>query len=476
MKAYLAAPIFTERDRNFNSYLEREILKRCPDLDLYLAQNNASINDKTGCANSADIYVGDVTRLKQADLLISIMSADVPPIGSSYETSYFCGLCEADERRQIIALYDDCRDGSKTYSEAKRQAMLAGNAENQWPYINLLAVGYVKKHGAIYFTSAELINAVEKAYKVFNDTRTSGIYKITNLHNNLIYIGQTHDFHQRWLSHKRDYKTNNSPLYEDMRELGMEYFKFEIIEKCNTAQLDEREKYWIEYYDSYFQGYNQDTGGSGHKSGENYETAQTVKVYSYTLDGKFDKCYNSMAAAMRDLHQKSNNILRVIQANDNKHKAAERMWRLQYFPCIPAYESPVHGKQIFAYDLTTREFVAAYDNMTAAGIALTGKRQPHIVDVANGKRKSCCGFIWSYNKYDLLPADYWNDEAMWHQYDINTREWIACYKTLNNAAQACGHTDGAHICDVTNGFRNTAFGYLWAREKFEILPVNYYEK
>lgn len=37
MKAYLAGPIFTERDRNFNSYLETEILKRCPDLDLYLS-------------------------------------------------------------------------------------------------------------------------------------------------------------------------------------------------------------------------------------------------------------------------------------------------------------------------------------------------------------------------------------------------------------------------------------------------------
>ena len=37
MKAYLAAPIFTERDRNFNSYLETEILKLCPKMDLYLS-------------------------------------------------------------------------------------------------------------------------------------------------------------------------------------------------------------------------------------------------------------------------------------------------------------------------------------------------------------------------------------------------------------------------------------------------------
>lgn len=130
-KVYLAAPIFTERDRDFNTKLASEILAKCPDMDLYLAQNNKSINDKTGCATSADIYVGDIRRLKQADMVITIMSGDMPPIGSSYECSYYTALCEQDETKQIIALYDDCREASHTYSTAKRDAMLSGIAENQ---------------------------------------------------------------------------------------------------------------------------------------------------------------------------------------------------------------------------------------------------------------------------------------------------------------------------------------------------------
>ena len=410
MKAYLAGPIFTERDRNFNSYLESEILKRCPDLDLYLSQNNKSINDKSGCATSADIYVGDVTRLKAADLLITVTSADMPPIGTSYETAYFCGLCENNRNKYIISLYDDCREGSHTYSEAKLEAMLSGMAENQWPYINLLAVGYIKKFGEICFTSQELINQVEKWYKMQIDPRTSGIYKITNLKNGLVYIGQTRDFNARYLSHWRLDKETNSPLHIDMKELGKEYFKFDILEKCNLDQLDTREKYWIAYYDSYNLGYNQDTGGSGYKGDNDFESAQIISVYSYNLDGTFDQEYKSISAAMRSLGLKSNNITRAISFNDNHHISGEKMWRYQKFNKIEPYEPPTMGKEIFCYDLTTRLFIKGYPNAIAAGKELTGKRQPHINSVATGKRKSCCGFLWSYQYYEKLPENYWELE------------------------------------------------------------------
>lgn len=408
MKAYLAAPIFTERDRNFNSYLETEILKLCPQMDLYLSQNNASINDKTQCASSADIYVGDVQRLKASDLVISIMSADMPPIGSSYETAYFCGLCENDPKKYIIALYDDCREGQHTYLESKRDAMLSGLAENQWPYINLLAVGYVKKWGEMCFTSQELIQQVKRWYDIFEDPRIGGIYKITNLKNNLIYIGQTKDFNARKLSHWRLDKELNTPLHLDMQKLGLDYFKFDIIEKCNQEQFDEREKYWIEYYDSYNNGYNQDTGGSGIKADEKYSTTQTIPVYSYNLDGSFNKKYNSISAAVRDLKLKSNNITRAISFNDNHHLSGDLMWRYQYFDKIEPYQKPHFGKNIFSYDLETRLFVQAYTNTQEAGEILTGKRQPHINDVANGKRKSCCGLLWAYDYYERLPIDYFN--------------------------------------------------------------------
>lgn len=410
MKAYLAAPIFTERDRNFNSYLEAEILKLCPNLDLYLSQNNKSINDKNGCATSADIYVGDVTKLKESDLLISVMSADLPPIGSSYETAYFCGLCENNPNKTIIALYDDCREGSHTFSQAKLDAMLSGIGESQWPYINLLAVGYVKKWGSIYFTSRDLIQAVKQWYDLTMDNRISGIYKITNLKNNLLYIGQTTDFNKRRLSHfRKTHVDSSSPLYADMEKLGLDYFKFDIIEKCDIDILDQREKYWIEYYDSYNTGYNLDTGGSGVKAGKNYITEQTVKVYSYDLEGNFIEEFNSIAEAVRTMGLKSNNITRAASYEDNHHISGNRMWRFKYVDKLPPYEPPTQGYKVYAYDMNTRLFVKAYTNARQAGIDLTGKRQPHINDAANGKRRSCCGFIWAYDYFEKIPENYFNE-------------------------------------------------------------------
>ena len=470
LKAYLAAPIFTERDRMFNSFLEKEILKRCPDLDLYLAQNNQSINDKTGCASSIDIYVGDVTRLKESDLVIGIVSGDLPSIGSSYELAYYCALCEQDYNKTIIALYDDCRDGSQTYSEAKRDAMLTGLGENQWSYINLLAVGYLKKWGTIYNTSAKLIDAIEQWYYQAQDERLSGIYKITNLKNNLVYIGQTVNFGIRRRDHWSD-KTNDD-LHNDIQKLGREYFKFEIIEKCDVDQLDEREKYWIEYYDSYNMGYNNTEGGNGNKL--NAKNSQCMPVYAYNLDGTFAAEYYSIASAMRELNMKSNNITRCIIHNDNHHHSGGFMWRTYKTDQIPAFEKNLGGKSIYCYDLNTRLFVKEYKTVTEASIELCGKRTPHICSAANGSRKSACGFLWSYEKFERLPDDYQGAKRSLQKvyaYDIKTREFV---KEYPNAYQAEIQLNGNKnkISDVILGLRKSWKGFLWSYEKYDILPLN----
>jgi len=41
----------------------------------------------------------------------------------------------------------------------------------------------------------------------------------------------------------------------------LENFLFEVIEEVENEKLDEREKYWINYYDSYYNGYNATLGG-----------------------------------------------------------------------------------------------------------------------------------------------------------------------------------------------------------------------
>jgi group I intron endonuclease len=91
-----------------------------------------------------------------------------------------------------------------------------------------------------------------------------GIYKIENLVNGHCYIGQSIDIELRWRRHKEAVKKVDYPLYLAIRKYGIKNFSFKIVQECSVNELDEREIYWIKYYNSYYDGYNQTIGGSRH--------------------------------------------------------------------------------------------------------------------------------------------------------------------------------------------------------------------
>lgn len=93
-----------------------------------------------------------------------------------------------------------------------------------------------------------------------------GIYKIRNVITNECYIGQSINIAKRWRNEKEaafnsKNESYNYPLSYAIRKYGIENFTFEVIEECLRNELNEKEKYWIAYYDSYNNGYNQTPGG-----------------------------------------------------------------------------------------------------------------------------------------------------------------------------------------------------------------------
>lgn len=90
------------------------------------------------------------------------------------------------------------------------------------------------------------------------------IYKITNLRNNKIYIGQTiNEINIRFNQHLRETRTNNQ-LHKDMQLQGKEDFIITLIDTAdNQESADEKERFWITFYDStnIYRGYNLDSGG-----------------------------------------------------------------------------------------------------------------------------------------------------------------------------------------------------------------------
>ena len=91
------------------------------------------------------------------------------------------------------------------------------------------------------------------------------IYKITNLINNKIYIGQTNNPKRRWQEHKNlGYDTKGTKLlYRAIEKYGKDNFAFEIIEGP-IDNYNEKEIYWISYYKSTDKkfGYNILLGGN----------------------------------------------------------------------------------------------------------------------------------------------------------------------------------------------------------------------
>lgn len=83
------------------------------------------------------------------------------------------------------------------------------------------------------------------------------IYKTINLTNGKCYIGQ-HTTTKEYDS----YLGSGSELKKDIATIGSKYFLKGIIEYCNNKEeLNEREKYWIEYYNTINEGYNICEGG-----------------------------------------------------------------------------------------------------------------------------------------------------------------------------------------------------------------------
>lgn len=106
--------------------------------------------------------------------------------------------------------------------------------------------------------------------------RIKGIYTITNIKNNKIYVGRSVDINTRWKLHQKQLLKNrheNILLQRAFNKYGKEYFIYQIIELVDKEEvLIEREQYWMDFLKSYDTkiGYNINTNASGGISSKYY--------------------------------------------------------------------------------------------------------------------------------------------------------------------------------------------------------------
>ena len=76
----------------------------------------------------------------------------------------------------------------------------------------------------------------------------SGIYKITNNINGKIYVGQSENVYKRKAQHFTALRRNtheNKQMQKDWNK-NNRGFRFDVIEWCSLADLNDREKFWID--------------------------------------------------------------------------------------------------------------------------------------------------------------------------------------------------------------------------------------
>lgn len=104
-----------------------------------------------------------------------------------------------------------------------------------------------------------------------------GIYKITKKENGKAYIGQSNNIERRFSQHCYKGEQARIPLDVAIKKYGKDAFTFEILEECTPEQLNERESYWIKYYDTVNNGYNCSEGGDQQSTGENNGRAKLTE-------------------------------------------------------------------------------------------------------------------------------------------------------------------------------------------------------
>lgn len=216
----------------------------------------------------------------------------------------------------------------------------------------------------------------------------SYIYKITNNINGKIYIGKTmHSIEQRWKEHLANVKKEdckNRPLYKAINKYGVKNFSIEEIEECSDTILSDREKYWIEYYSSFKNGYNATKGGDGSPYIDRKLVIETYK--------QIQNCKKT--AEILNIHIDS--VYKILKSNDIERKSSQEI------------SKECNGKPVYMLDKKDLRILKAFTSMKEAAKYIQEKTNnntdlrgmaSHIREVCQGKRKTAYGYSWKFLNY-----------------------------------------------------------------------------
>ena len=223
-----------------------------------------------------------------------------------------------------------------------------------------------------------------------NMERKSGIYMWTSP-SGKSYIGQSVDLQKRkWaFLHFSDryggQKINRARKKYSHKSL----WNYKVLEYCGIDKLDERERYYIELYDTINNGYNCESGGNENK----IVSDESKQKMSEAKKGKY--CGENSPLYGKHLTEEHKSKLSKAKKGENnpmygKHRDDETKDKIRLR----------RNKAVVQYT-KEGEFIAEYESALVAK-NITGINNSHIGDCCLGKRKSAGGFKWTFKNPPLL--------------------------------------------------------------------------
>lgn len=174
------------------------------------------------------------------------------------------------------------------------------------------------------------------------------IYKLTNKINNKVYIGQTcQKPEDRWNDHRRNSGKLGTPLSNAIEKYGWNNFDKEIIDYASSLkEANEKEQYWIEYYQcatsAYGKesGYNITLGGQGVSKISPIEQKEMLKLWKegnnvtqISITTKHDRhivsrILQNLGITEEDFKERKGFFFHTVYVFDIKGKLIET------FPCL----------------------------------------------------------------------------------------------------------------------------------------------
>lgn len=259
-----------------------------------------------------------------------------------------------------------------------------------------------------------------------NENMYGFIYITTNHINGKKYIGQKkYDKENKWKS----YLGSGIHIKRAINKYGSINFSKEIIENCKTKEiLDERERYWIQYYDAIKSGefYNIASGGDGgytiagysEEQFEQHENFRKQRIRESILKGELSGASKLTEIQVLEIIDRlKNNDFTTDIAKDysvaietissiRNHKTWTYLTKDIVFDDISFHrkQRPRKTKPVIQYDENGNR-IASYNSARIAELQ-TGISHKLISAVCNGNKRIAHGYIWrfkgdSFDKYNV---------------------------------------------------------------------------